>query len=191
MSSPERLQQNFKEEWRPITGYVGLYEVSSFGNVRSLDRKVSYIQRNQYGESNSFKHLKGKLLAKRPTAAGYLRVRLSGKDFYIHRLVAQEFLGSIEGLEINHIDGNKANNNIRNLEIVTRCENHNHAVLNNLNSTANYTRRVLIDGIRYNSIGEASRKLNISYDTIVRRLNGENINPSAANYKYDISVSAW
>ena len=95
MSSPERLQQNFKEEWRPITEYVGLYEVSSFGNVRSLDRKVSYIQRNQYGESNSFKHLKGKLLAKRPTVAGYLRVQLSGKDFYIHRLVAQEERGVV------------------------------------------------------------------------------------------------
>ena len=52
MSLQEPLQQN-SEEWLPIS-YNKDYMVSNYGQVRSLDREVPYIQRNQYGESESF-----------------------------------------------------------------------------------------------------------------------------------------
>ena len=188
MSLQEPSLQN-SEEWKPIPEFTG-YMVSNTGNVKSLDREVEYIQRNQYGSTLTTRKLKGRMLKPRPTVTGYLRAQLSKKDMYIHRLVAQAFIGSIEGMEINHKDGNKRNNTVGNLEIVTRQENHDHAVINGLNTTAGLTRRVCINGTKYNSVGEASRALNISPDAIIKRLNGDTIN-TGGNYKYNLEVSTW
>ena len=65
---------------------------------------------------------------------GYLRVYLDCKDTYVHRLVAEYFCEgrTDERNQVNHIDGNKANNNYTNLEWVTNQENMNHAVINDL-----------------------------------------------------------
>lgn len=63
---------------------------------------------------------------------GYLRVNLSDKGkrvgVQVHRLVAETFLGNIEGMTINHRDGNKTNNEVTNLEVVTQKENNKHAI---------------------------------------------------------------
>lgn len=98
------------EEWRDVVGYEGLYEISDYGCVRSRHGgKVRYM-----------KCKKGK--------NGYLRICLSkngkGKTFLVHRLVYTVFNGTIaEGYEIDHIDGDKTNNNLRNLRAVTPREN--------------------------------------------------------------------
>ncbi len=183
MSLQEPLQQNSEEEWLYVP-FNHNYMVSNCGQVKSLDREVPYIQKNQYGETQSIKRLKGRLLTPRVSAYGYLRVQICNKDFYIHRLVAEAFIGAVEGLEVNHIDGNKRNNNLYNLEIVTRFQNHDHAILSGLNSTSGITIPVWVDGVYYNSISEASKTLGVSCEVISKRLD----NPTFKGYKYNFDV---
>lgn len=122
------------EEWRPIAGFEGVYAVSNYGRVKSLDRILPH---KTYGTW----HLKEKLL--RPNFCGpnklkYLSVQLhlgGGKMVpkKIHRLVAEAFLPKVEGKnQINHIDGDKSNNCVSNLEWCTAQENIDHAWDNGL-----------------------------------------------------------
>lgn len=108
------------EVWAPIDE---VYEVSTYGNVRSKDRKV--IKRD--GKTYS---LKGRMLIQM-NSGGYRQVSLGrGKNqsVNIHRLVATAFLPNPENKKtVNHIDGNKSNNHISNLEWATYKENNNHA----------------------------------------------------------------
>ena len=57
----------------------------------------------------------------------YIRVKYDYRDLYLHRVIAQKFIGDLNGLEVNHKDGNPANNAASNLELVTRAENQIHA----------------------------------------------------------------
>jgi hypothetical protein len=100
------------ETWKDINGYKGLYQVSNFGRVKSLRNNI-YL-----------KQIK--------TKKGYLAVSLcnNGKQLNIHthRLIALYFCLNENGKNcINHIDGNKENNNASNLEWVTYKENNSHA----------------------------------------------------------------
>lgn len=101
------------EEWRAI--HFGNYEVSNLGNVRVVVGKRP-----------------GSLKKASRSSTGYYIVGLSyqGKctTSLVHRLVAAAFLGECPaGYEVNHKDGNKANNRLENLEYVTRKENARHA----------------------------------------------------------------
>lgn len=100
------------EEWRPVVGFEGKYEVSNMGRVKSL----------AYGRE--------RILRQNRHTHGYLTVCPGGrKHELVHRIVAQAFLGPIpEGMEVNHIDGDKRNNWLDNLEYVTRRGNMRHAV---------------------------------------------------------------
>ena len=109
------------EEWRPIEGYEGLYEVSNTGQVRSFDRYVKY--------SNGRIHLhKGKVLSPIKDRDGYLQVNLcySGRinSIKIHRLVAQAFIPNPDNLpQVNHKDEDKSNNRVDNLEWCSQLYN--------------------------------------------------------------------
>ncbi len=97
-----------KEQWLPIRGFEGLYEISSYGNVKSLLKNII----RQPSINNS----------------GYKVIQLSrnGKLFHfsIHRLVALHFCSNPSGLkEVNHIDENKLNNHADNLEWCDRKYN--------------------------------------------------------------------
>lgn len=99
-----------EEIWRPIEGYEGLYEVSSYGRVRSLDR---------YDRMNHFR--KGRIMKQSYNGNGYLTVDLclngKVKKYLGHRLVAQVFIKNPCNLpQINHIDEDKSNNRVENLE---------------------------------------------------------------------------
>ena len=110
------------ERWKPVNGYEGIYEVSSHGRVRSVDRTVTR------SDGRVHRH-KGKLL-RTPLSAGggYPFVQLSnhGKTQVrtVHSLVAGAFIGTRpEGTEVCHNDGNPTNNHLDNLRYGTPSEN--------------------------------------------------------------------
>jgi hypothetical protein len=101
------------EIWKDISGYEGVYQVSTFGNVRSLK-------------------FEPKIPKGRPTKQGYLRVVLYNNGIYdelvIHRLVAEAFIDNPSGYKtVNHIDCNKSNNTSSNLEWCTQGKNNAHS----------------------------------------------------------------
>lgn len=111
---------NTMEKWKKIKGLEGFYEISSLGNVRSVERVVNG---RKYKGCN-IKPLIG--------YGGYysvqLRKNVKKSIFYVHRLVAEHFIDKIDGKNIiNHIDENKLNNNVENLEWCTNSENAIHS----------------------------------------------------------------
>ena len=113
--------ENIKEEWRPVKGFEGYYEVSNLGRVRSLDR-VDSVGRVRIG----------KILKQSAKNNGYMHLVLSAngikKNAHAHRLVAQAFIPNpLNKMDVNHIDGDKTNNKVDNLEWATRSENQKHA----------------------------------------------------------------
>jgi len=113
-----------KEEWKDVEGYEKLYQISNLGKIRRI---VS--RRTKEGlASKRF----GKLLKKAISGSGYMVINLSQhgktKTFYFHRLLAQHFISNPQNKRtVNHIDYNKLNNNIDNLEWMSQKENINHA----------------------------------------------------------------
>lgn len=133
------------EIWKDIKGYEGYYQVSNLGNVRSLDRFDGVHDR------------KGTKIKPNLKQNGYLQVGLrkhnKRKWFGVHRLVATYFLRNPNNKpQVNHIDCNKQNNNVSNLEWVTGKENQEHAVLYKAKILAKY------DGFDVTSISKCCHK---------------------------------
>lgn len=127
------MKKDTIEIWKDINGYEGIYQVSSLGRVRSLDRAL-------LGKNNVEYKVKGKIRKISCTGKGYQNIQLSkegrSKMFSIHRLVAEAFLDNPENLPVvNHIDGNKSNNHIGNLEWVSYSDNINHSIATGLRNT--------------------------------------------------------
>ena len=105
------------EEWRPIPNWENLYEVSNLGRVRSkINGNIRTLDKNN---------------------CGYYRITLYNhprrERIFIHRLVASVFIPVNDyNKQVNHIDGDKSNNTVYNLEWVTQSENEIHAIRNNL-----------------------------------------------------------
>ena len=114
-----------KEVWKDVVGYEGLYEVSSLGRVKSLRRNIIMKQKKVKGYN-------------------MLNLTKAGKQKgeTVSRLVGRAFIPNPENKpQINHIDENKQNNHVDNLEWVTAKENSNHGtrtsrVINNLERTS-------------------------------------------------------
>lgn len=154
-----------KEEWRPIKGYEGLYEVSNMGRVKSLHFDKEII-RKQVERTN-----------------GYMEVNLS-KDGttnvkVVHRLVAIAFIKNPNNYEcVNHKDGNKKNNTVDNLEWCTAKENTHHAIKTGLTNLTVALKPVMaykddkLVGV-FRSMGECAEKLNCDIGNISKVIHGK------------------
>ena len=165
-----------EEIWKDIDGYEGLYQVSNFGRIKSLERTVWDSARGYYRTVHE------RILKTIKDRNGYLVVNLNKdgrkKQHKVHRLVGQAFCENPMGYnEINHIDEDKANNRADNLEFCSRAYN------NTYNGRAKRIGEkqgkpvIAIDKItglivEFLSIREAERKLGIAQGNICACLKG-------------------
>lgn len=158
-----------REIFKDIKGYEGLYQVSNLGRVYSVKRKT--------------------ILSQIKKSSGYYTVNLykdtKMRTFLIHRLVACNFIQNPNNLpQINHIDGDKSNNKVSNLEWVDGFKNMRHAydnnvsgfrdkvleTLRNINKFHAYSKVIFKKGneiIEFSSVSEASKTLNIKREAII------------------------
>lgn len=109
------------EEWRPVVGYEGIYEVSSLGRLRSIDRKVKH-------KDGSFTFRKGRMLKQGVRDSGHCEVKLSRdcnpKTRLVHQLVCESFYGTKSpGMEVRHLNDVPTDNRVENLQWGSRSDN--------------------------------------------------------------------
>lgn len=152
--------------WKDIQDFEGLYQVSNTGQVKSL--------RNN------------KILKPGKTSDGYLQVTLSkngeAKCFLIHRLVAEAFLPNEEELpEVDHINNDKADNRICNLQWISHVEN-----LRKKETGIGIPRRVqcIETGEVFETVSDAARSVNRDRRTMSNYLNGRTQTCAGKHFKY-------
>lgn len=146
------------EEWTEVMGFVS-YEISTCGNIR---RKLADGYR--YNQPSLNKQ-RGYLYASTVDQA-------ARKNWAIHRLVAESFLPRVEGKNyVNHIDGNKLNNRLDNLEWCTHQENIDHARANGLITDAKVRRWKMSKLTLQQVVGIKHLRGSLSYHQIARLYN--------------------
>lgn len=158
--------------WKDIKNFEGYYQVSDSGEIRSIDRTIETARGTWF--------FKGKVLQPNVGTNGYLYVNLSkadkGHTVYIHRAVAETFLGKVEGLEVNHINSNKQDNRLENLEWLDR---HTNASLgsrgkhkdNGMEKNPKAKKITCITtGETFGCIKEFALKYNLNYHTVKNKL---------------------
>lgn len=166
-----------EEIWEPVVGYENLYEISNLGRIKSLKYRGGKKQK----------------ILSTYNVHGYKRVRLfDGRTKHstgVHRIVAEAFLDNPESKQfVNHIDGDKGNNRLENLEWATRSENTIHAfrVLKVKRGGGLEKRAVknIDTGEIYSSIQEASRKTKLNRTSIISCCKGRYKTVNGQHWEY-------
>lgn len=155
------------EEWKPIKGYEGYYAASTLGRICSIDRII-------VGKTKTYV-IKGKILKPKLSKKGYLEVSLTKdkklKSFRVHRIIAETFIPNPNNYPIiNHINENKVDNNVDNLEWCT----------NKYNTTFYYKTRIVVYQYKgtsllkkWNSLTEAAESVQGTKDGIYHCCKGD------------------
>lgn len=187
---------DLKEEWKPVVGYEGLYEVSNFGRVKALEKvRVS-------GRGYGLIRVYPEKIMKTSDKAIYQKVvlRKDGKEKLksVHRLVADAFIPNPDNLpQVNHKDENKHNNHVDNLEWCTCRYNVNYGTCNDRRFEKHSKRAVAqytLDGklvAIYPSIGKASKSTGINSGGILYCCNGGHFNKSKGIWQNDDSCKGY
>ena len=165
------------EYWKDIKDHEEYYEISSLGRVRNKKTQEILI-----GDVNNI---------------GYKRVVLNKptkKRYFIHRLVAYHFVkGYSENLVVNHKDGNKQNNDMNNLEWVTKSENDLHAFKMGLRKVYPAQFRKIIESFdletketikRFKNVDECCKELNVARSNIYNCCNGKQFSCRGIGLRY-------
>lgn len=177
-----------KEIWKDIKGFEGLYQASNFGRIKSLERHVKH-------------NLVGKLLIKEKirktniTTAGYEYVVLAkdgkNKTYLVHRIIAETFIPNPNNKEcVNHIDENKSNNNITNLEWCDYTYNNTYKNIHLRRKTDNVVRKIIQYDLdmneikRWNNITDAANYFNAKTSNIIKCCKGERNHCCGFKWRY-------
>lgn len=177
-----------EEIWKPVVGFEGLYEVSNYGNVRSLSHRQSF----EFRDTIRTRTIKGKML-KPAIVDGYHRVQLFkdgvGYNKPVHRLVAIAFIENPnEYPMINHRDENRTNNRVDNLEWCTSKYNANYGNASAKKSAARSKPCMAIypnGTIRaFESTLEAGKALGVAQSHISQACSGKRHTSAGAKWMY-------
>ncbi len=162
------------EEWRPVWGFEGKYEVSNQGRLKNVQEGAG--------------HVTGRILKPGLNLGGYLQCDLGayGGRHSLHLLVMQAHVGQKpEGLEINHKNGNKTDNRLENLEYCTKSENdlHKTRVLGTGRGESHGNAKITEDDVR-----EIRR---LAADGITQREIAKRFNLTHPNVGYIVRRTAW
>jgi hypothetical protein len=154
-------------------------------NIKNVDTSGYFIS-----SLGRFKNKKGVIMTDyKPHHSGYIYVRVNIQKYALHRLIALAFLENTDNKPIvNHIDGNKKNNHLDNLEWVTSSENNSHA--HEIGLTTGHTRKIIQYDLEMNKIKEfkkikeASEVLNISLSCIKDVLNNKQKSSKGFIFRY-------
>jgi hypothetical protein len=171
-------------------GYKWIYEQDIHSDVKNeIWKDISHIVgfKNYYiSDYGRIKNNKGEICKLKPHSNGYIKTTINKKSYSLHRLVAIAFLPNLQNKEfVNHIDGNKCNNKLSNLEWSTCLENNIHKINFGISNT---TKRVIQYDKNMNkinefiSITEASKQVKLSKCSISNCCNGRTKSTKKDNY---------
>lgn len=168
---------NLPEEWRPVVGHEGKFEVSTLGRVKAL----AHERRHWCGRSIPQPE---RIVKQSRHSGGYSIVSLrDGKKHFSHKLVMAAFVGTADGRDVNHINGDKSDNRLDNLEYCDRLHNVRHAIATGLqdnggegNGMHKYTAGQIVAAHRMVASGstqsEASRATGVDESTVQQVASG-------------------
>lgn len=174
--------ESVHEEWLPVKGFEGLYEVSNQGRVKALPCEHRHWCGKKLPQPE-------RLLTLTKHTGGYRMVALkngqrSGIKRFVHRLVMESFVGDGFSQDVNHINGNKTDNRLENLEYCDRLHNVRHAIATGLqdnsgqnNGMSKYSPDQIRDAHRLVQEGatqsEASRATGVSIGMVSQIVTGK------------------
>lgn len=169
--------------FKPIKGFENMYEISNYGTIKSVERNIVC-------KDGQIKPVKSRELRQTDNGTGYKFVYLWKHNkqhrYYVHRLVAEIFIPNPDNLsEINHIDNNKSNNHVSNLEWCNRLYNERQK----LKHISGYPAKPIeqIDAItneiiaEFESINDCERKLHINSTAIRKHIENNNVRTKFGN----------